>query len=154
MQRTEPSHSLMRISSLRTKGVFSYMDFWEWPNPVAHKDQLKISKVPQVNSAQHGKALFPSCGTQRCLSPLLEQQFLEINKSLDSVLLFFLSSAVDIMVQQSWVWRVWTFKTRQRGQKVINFLLLMLEGNGGEEKKKSWHLYLLCLVHSYVEKYN
>lgn len=67
---------------------------------------------------------------------LLEQQFLEINKSLDSVLLLFLSSAVDIMVQQSWVWRVWTFKTRQRGQKVINFLLLMLEGDGGEGKKK------------------
>lgn len=46
-----------------------------------YKDHQKNSTVPQVNTAQDDKAMFTSCGTPRFLSPLLEQQFLEINKS-------------------------------------------------------------------------
>lgn len=42
-QKTEPSHSFMNISSPKTNGVFSYLDFWAWPSPMAHKNQLKIS---------------------------------------------------------------------------------------------------------------
>lgn len=40
------------------------------------------------------------------------------------------------MVQQSWK-RYGTFKTLQRGQNIINFLLLILETEGGEEKGKT-----------------